>query len=232
MPREVNYFCDVDNCPGRTFLPPNACDVCSAGIHMECFLGTVRKLKEYPDGCHDEVFCSDVCCIWHGNPRINVEEVRKEREELLKLLKKQLIELARAAKVRVTQRVDKKYLQLSKSSMVRRLVAAKFNAALGNPSETSSTIRAEKTVHVRFRLINCIFSDDLSSAARDADNVDRSALDSGAVGDNSPFWKLCEERFNNGFPVNSIHGPTFADKLHFNHVTIDNYHEGVNPCQH
>jgi hypothetical protein len=128
------------------------------------------------------------------------------------------------------QRVDKKSLQLSKSMMVHRLVAAKFNAALGNPSKITTTIRAEKTVRIRFRLINCILSDDLSSAACDADNVDRSALDSGAVGDNSPFW--CEECFNNGFPVNSIDGPTFADKLHFNHGTIDNYHEEVNPSQH
>jgi hypothetical protein len=59
-----------------------------------------------------------------------------------------------------------------------------------------------------FRLINCIFSDDLSSAACGADNVDQSALDSGAVGDSSLFWKLCEERFNNGFLDNSIDGPT------------------------
>ncbi len=130
----------------------------------------------------------------------------------------------------MTQHVDKKSLQLSKSSMVHRSVAAKFNADLGNPSETAPT-RAEKTVHVRFRLINCIFSDDLSSAACDADNVDRSVLDSGAVDDNSPFWMICEEHFNNGFPVNSIDGPTFTDKLHFNDITIDNYHEGVNPSQ-
>ncbi len=130
------------------------------------------EFKEYLDGCHNEVLCFDVCCIWHGNPRINVVDVRNEWEELLKLLKKQLIELAKAARVHVMQHVDKKSLQLSKSMMVGRLVAAKFNAALGNTSETMNTIRAEKTVHVQFRLINCIFSDDLSSAACDADNMD------------------------------------------------------------
>jgi hypothetical protein len=86
MSRSVKHFCDVDNCPGGTFLPPNVCNVCNAAIHMECFLGTVCKLKEYLDGCHDEVFCSDVCCIWHGNPRINVVDVRKEQDKLLKLL--------------------------------------------------------------------------------------------------------------------------------------------------
>jgi len=59
----------------------------------------VRKLKEYPEGCHDQVFCSDVCCVWHGNSDIDVEAVRKERKELQNLLKKQLVELARNAEV-------------------------------------------------------------------------------------------------------------------------------------
>ncbi len=131
--------------------------------------------------------------MWHGNPKINVDEVRRERLEHSKLLKKQLIELARIAKVRVTHRVDKKSLQVSKAMMVRRLLAKKFNAEVGIAVVAATPSRPEKTIHVHFRLINCIFSDDLSRSAQQADNVDRSALDSGAVGDNSAYWKLCEE---------------------------------------
>ncbi len=52
---------------------------------MECFHGSVRKMKEYPEGYHDEIFCSDVCCAWHGNGNVNVEALRKERVDLQKL---------------------------------------------------------------------------------------------------------------------------------------------------
>jgi hypothetical protein len=61
---------------------------------MECFYGTVQKLNEYPQGCHNKVFCSDVCCRWYGNEKVDVVVVRKERSELQGLLKKQLVELA------------------------------------------------------------------------------------------------------------------------------------------
>ena len=63
-------FCDVDNCQGFNFLPGATCVICEADLHMECFLGTVRKLNKYPQGCHNEVFCSDVCCRWHGNDKV------------------------------------------------------------------------------------------------------------------------------------------------------------------
>jgi hypothetical protein len=103
-------FCDIDNCPGLNFNPAKTCCLCEAEVHVECFLGTVRKLNEYPVGCHDQVFCSDVCCTWHGNEKINVEDVRKEQTELQYLLKKQLVEKARNAHVKVTHTVDKKSL--------------------------------------------------------------------------------------------------------------------------
>jgi hypothetical protein len=226
-------FCDIDNCPGLNFNPAETCCLCEAEVHVECFLGTVRKLNEYPVGCHDQVFCSDVCCTWHGNEKINVEDVRKERTELQNLLKKQLVEKARNAHVKVTHRVDKKSLQVSKAMMVRRLMAKKFSEIAGvGDSVAIPKPKPQKTVHVRFRLINCLFSDELTDASHTADNVDRAALDAGAVGDNSLFWKLCEERFNNGFPADCIDGPTFADTLHFRHPTIDNHHEQVNPALH
>ena len=122
---------------------------------MECFLGTVRKLNEYPQGCHNEVFCSDVCCRWHGNDKVDLGLVRKECTELQSLLKKQLIELARTAQVHVTQRINKKSLQVSKAMMVRRLMAKKINALIGADAAVAvPTSKPQKTVHVRFRLIN------------------------------------------------------------------------------
>ncbi len=186
----IKIFCDIDNCVGRAFQPSRKCFLCEADLHMEGFLGIVRKLKEYPEGCHVKVFCSDVCCLWHGNPKINVDSIRKERSEMSKLLKKQLVELARSAKVRVTQRVNKKPLQMSKAIMIRCLMVKNFAADDADPA--AAPARAEKTVYVCFHLINWIFSDDLSQFAQEADNVDRAALDSGAVGGNSTYWKLCE----------------------------------------
>ncbi len=50
---------------------------------------------------------------------------------------------------------------------------------IADPAAAPAT--PEKTVHVHFHPINCIFSDDLFQFAQEADNVDRAALDSGAV---------------------------------------------------
>ena len=78
--------------------------------------------------------------------------------------------------------------------MIRRLMAKRFNELAGvADSVPVERAKPQKTVHARFRLINCIFSDELSAQSTMTDNVDRSALDAGAVGDNSPFWKLCED---------------------------------------
>jgi hypothetical protein len=224
------FVCDVDNCVGCPEKASWTCILCEAEVHPSCFTSQIRKLYEYPTGCHNEVFCSSTCCLWHSDNRISVDDVRKERQALSLLLKKNLIELARNAKVRVTQRIDGKSLQVSKAMMVRRLVAAKFNPLLGDSNPDSGVpTRKERTVHVRFRLINCLFSDELSRVANEADNVDRSALDSGEVGANSQYWKLVEDRFNSGFPVESVDGPQFADKVHFSHPTIKNFHENVDP---
>jgi hypothetical protein len=96
-------FCDMDNCKGTDAEPDMACILCEAPVHGSCFHGNIRKLKEYPEDCHNEVFCSDLCCIWHGNDKVVIVDVRNERLELQKMLKKSLIELARTAKVKITQ---------------------------------------------------------------------------------------------------------------------------------
>jgi hypothetical protein len=61
---------------------------------LECFLLTVRKTKDNPEGCNDVFFLSDVCCLWHDNRNIDVEAVRKEHTCLQNLLKKKLVKLA------------------------------------------------------------------------------------------------------------------------------------------
>jgi thiamine biosynthesis protein ThiC len=79
------------------------------------------------------------------------------------LLKKQLVELAQIAQVRVTQRLNKKSLQVSKAMMVRRLMAKKINDSIGSSEDVVAvpTAKPQKLVHVRFRLINYLFSDEL-----------------------------------------------------------------------
>ncbi len=69
---ETKVFCYAENCPGRNFQPGAICIICEADLHMECIFGTVQKLNKYPQGCHNEVFCSDICCQWHGNDKVDV----------------------------------------------------------------------------------------------------------------------------------------------------------------
>jgi hypothetical protein len=57
-------------------------------------------------------------------------------------------------------------------------------------------------------------------------------MDSGLVGDNSVYWKLVEEHFNHLYPFASIDGPLWAEKVHFHHLLIANYHEQVCPEDH
>jgi hypothetical protein len=75
--------------------------------------------------------------------------------------------------------------------MIRRLMAKRFNELAGVADSVPVRAKPQKTVHARFCLIICLFSVELSAQSTMADNVDRSVLDAGAVGDNSPFWKLC-----------------------------------------
>jgi hypothetical protein len=49
--KPAKIFCDLNNCPGRGHHPAQTCFFCEADI--ECFLGTVHRLKEYPDDWHD-----------------------------------------------------------------------------------------------------------------------------------------------------------------------------------
>ena len=103
---------------------------------------------------------------------------------------------------------------------------------VGAPNPAAASPKVVKTVHCRFRLLNCIFSDELGALTDRSEDVDQAALDSGLVGDNSIYWKLVEERFNAGFPVGSIDGPLWANKVHFHHPLIANYTPQVCPADH
>jgi hypothetical protein len=100
---KIKNICDIENCAGSTDSQVVVCLLCEADIHESYFMDQTWKLKEYPVGCHNQVFCSIICCLWHVKEKIVVADVRKERLELTKLLKKQLVEMAKASKVRVTQ---------------------------------------------------------------------------------------------------------------------------------
>ena len=71
---------------------------------------------------------------------------------------------------------------MSKPMMTRRLVAAKFGVV-----EQASSKPAAKTIHDKFRLLNCLFSDEVGQHAATAENVTRAELDIGAVGRNSAY---------------------------------------------
>jgi hypothetical protein len=229
MPTEKKTDCCIDNCPGVLEEPSLVCIICGASVHPACFKSSVRKLAEYPTSCHDEVFCSSNCCTWYGKEGFDREAVKKEREELNTLLKKQLVALAASAQVRVTHRIDNKSRQMSKPMMIRRLIGAKFGEV---EQQSASNKPSAKTIHDKFRLLNCLFSDEVGALAATADDVSRADMDTGAVGGNSTYWKLVEQRFNEGFPDNSVDGPVFADKIHFMHPSIQNHHETVNPAMH
>jgi hypothetical protein len=61
-PQQKKSECDIDYCPGVAEKASFPCEVCEAAIHPTCFYAIIRKLPESPTSCHDEIFCSPVCC--------------------------------------------------------------------------------------------------------------------------------------------------------------------------
>jgi hypothetical protein len=113
------------------------CVICLAAVHPTCFTMTISKLSEYPGSSNDEVFCSDVCCLWHGKEGVDVDGIRDERSKLIALKEKQLVKLASILQVWVTHRINGALQQISKPMMVRRLVVAKFGANVEQASTPS-----------------------------------------------------------------------------------------------
>ncbi len=107
------------------------------------------------------------------------------------------------------------------------MIGAKFGAL---EQLAVSNKPAAKTIHDKFHLLNCLFSDEIGALAATAEDVCRADLDTGTVGGNSLYWKVVEKHFNEGFPEDSVDGPAFADKVHFMHPSIQQHHETVNPA--
>jgi hypothetical protein len=150
-----------------------------------------------------------------------------ERKALLSQTTKDLKKLAKEKNVKVTHRIEGKPRDLPKKVVVRKLLHEKFlpSAATASPQV--------KTIHDKFRVINIIFSEECCAMAAASTNaLSREELDTGAHGDNSKFWKTVEKRFNGGFEPNSIDGPVFADKLHFNHPNFTTFEEIIDPQLH
>jgi hypothetical protein len=145
------------------------------------------------------------------------------------LLKKLLVQLAATAQVQVTHRINNKSRQMSKLMMIMCLLGTKFGVV---EQLSASSKPAAKTIHDKFCLLNCLFSDEIGALAATEGDVSRADLDTGAVGGNSSYWKVLEKRFNEGFPDNSVDGPVSADTVHFMHPSIQEHHETVNPAIH
>jgi hypothetical protein len=96
-----------------------------------------------------------------------------------------------------------------------KLVAAKFGAGVEQVTKP-----AAKTIHDKFCLLNCLFSEEIGALAASAKTVSRADLDNGEVGGKSNHWKVVAQRFNESFPEGSVDGKVFADKVHFLHPNI------------
>ena len=87
-------------------------------------------------------------------------------------------------------------------------------AATQQQSETVS-VSNKIMIYEKFCLINVIFSSELGELAlKSEDTVSCVELDAGLVGNNSPFWKMVESRFNSSFLPDEVDGITHADLMH------------------
>jgi hypothetical protein len=228
------FFCCTDGCVGTLEAPSLACVLCEAPVHTVCFRVHVRKLKEYPITWDNDVFCGAMCCGWHGDEKSDPKALRSGRLDLMKFTKAQLKALAVGPpKVKMTSRVGGVSRDLPKETMVRKLNESKMNSALGVVPPEGGSEKVSMTIHDKFRLINCLFSDEMRDLAASSTNrLSREELDTGAHGAKSKFWQHIELRFKVGFPSDSVDGSGFANVVHFNHPNFDLFHESINTAEH
>jgi len=148
---EKNTECDVNNFTGLLENASKFCVVCQAAVYCTCFMTTIHLLLEYPSSCHDEVFCFGVFCNWNGKEGVDVVAIQKEPSELVALLKKDLVQLASTAQVRVTQRVNNAFRQMTKPMMVRRLDVETFDLM---PMFNRQSCRSSREQKIKWELEN------------------------------------------------------------------------------
>jgi hypothetical protein len=92
----------------------------------------------------------------------------------------------------VAQLLEKNIVQLFPSSEAEIPANATATATATAPNKVS--------LDDEFCLTNIIFSDELTELAlRSEESATCAELDAGLVGHNSPFWRIAEARFNEGF---------------------------------
>ena len=98
---------------------------------------------------------------------------------------------------------------------------------------TTVTVPHKISLNDKFHVINVFFSDELTELAlRSEESATRAELDAGLVGHNSPFWKIVESSFNEGFPCDGTDGMTFADLIHHLHPLFHQNSTAVAPSDH
>ena len=108
----------------------------------------------------------------------------------------------------------------SKEVIIARLVEKKIlqlhpSLATSLPNMQEGEAARKFMLNDKFRLINVIFSDELSDLAISSeDSSTRAELDAGLVGHKSQFWRMVESRFNERFPPESVDEMMFGDLLH------------------
>jgi len=106
--------------------------------------------------------------------------------------------------------------------------------SLGSEIPADATTATNKnSLNDKFHLTDVIFSDELSDLAlRSEESATCAELDAGLVGHKSPFWRMVESRFNEGFPPESTDGMTFGDLIHHLHPLFHQSNVAVDPSDH
>jgi hypothetical protein len=210
--------------------------MCGAYLHSFCAAETSREI-EATDATvmNDQPLCSVTCYRFSLIDGLSPDTVTGERVALAKKNKEQLKKEARECGIKVNCRINGVSRDASKEVIVARLLEKRIlqlhpSSATLFPEEVTPS---KFTINDKFRLINVIFSEELSDLAiRSEDTCTRAELDAGLVGHKSQFWTMVESCFNEGFPPDSVDGMTFGDLLHQLHPLFHQSETKVDPSNH
>jgi hypothetical protein len=101
------------------------------------------------------------------------------------------------------------------------------------PADATTAAPHKISLNDKFCLMNVFFSDELTELAlRSEESAMRAELDAELVGHNSPFWRIVEARFNEGFPSDGANGMAFADLIHHLHPLFHQNSIVMTPSDH